>query len=425
MDDDDDIMIIEPGVSSTHIYEHRDEHEFRCADDDRMDVEAGSAVVFTCENQDTCDTGHSESGASEIAQAGSNAHEMVLARSNEYEDVTCSVVEGGPIRGQAIDDAQTDPETVFAGPDEMDSLEAHSAVNESEEAGATAGGDSIESADDESMSYMGEAPSSSAQGTDDRAAGDGDVDDATADDDNDARDDGDDARDNDDDARDDDDDTRDDDDDNAGDDDGDAGDADKDGRDSGDDADANMHEHQYKKLKELISSHQKKLCTSKSSLAQSRDALEKIFDLQALNCYNEARHRLRSQATSQRLKIARAPPRLRHALKAKQKHLFPTKLASENVAHNLGKGGYYARHLRYLANHLLRTKELPENRQGQGAYHESLLNREDVREGVQRFARGQVPVEEGGWKGQVRSLSLTLQLWLAWRTHSIKSTVAS
>jgi hypothetical protein len=85
----------------------------------------------------------------------------------------------------------------------------------------------------------------------------------------------------------------------------------------------------------------------------------------------------------------------------KNRPIHPTKQASEEVAEALGKGNYYGRRLRDSANHLLRTGLILENRQGQGAKHETWLNKFDVRLGVQRFARGQILFEEGGFSGQV------------------------
>lgn len=172
-----------------------------------------------------------------------------------------------------------------------------------------------------------------------------------------------------------------------------------------------LHDEQYRKLDKLIVEHQKELRTRKVLTSDSR-ATDKIFDLQALKRFNVRRHQLRQNLSRQVEKLNQAPAKIRPALKAKQRPIHPTKQASEEVAEALGKGNYYGRRLRDYANHLLRTGLIPENRQGQGATHETWLNKLEVRSSVQRFARGQIPFEEGGFAGQVSGISSRCKLKL-------------
>ncbi|KAE9389954.1 hypothetical protein BT96DRAFT_834161 [Gymnopus androsaceus JB14] len=76
--------------------------------------------------------------------------------------------------------------------------------------------------------------------------------------------------------------------------------------------------------------------------------------------------------------------------KIPSRYLRPSQTASEKVAKCFGKGPYYARRLRDEANHLLKTGQILETKQGQGAAHASLLNHHDIRESVLKFARRQL-----------------------------------
>ena len=174
-----------------------------------------------------------------------------------------------------------------------------------------------------------------------------------------------------------------------------------------------LHNEQYRKLNKLVDEYQKELRTKKVLTSDSR-ATDKIFDLQALKRFNERRHQLRQKLNRQLEQYDKAPGKIRPALKAKHRPIHPTKQASEEVAEALGKGNYYGRCLRDSASHLLRTGLILENRQGQGAKHETWLNKFDVRSGVQRFARGQIPFEEGGFAGQVCIVRLGFQAKAKW-----------
>ena len=142
--------------------------------------------------------------------------------------------------------------------------------------------------------------------------------------------------------------------------------------------------------------------------------MDKIFDLQALKRFNECHHQLCQKLNQQLKQYDRAPGKIQPAFKAKHRPIHPTKQASGEVAEALGKGNYYGRHRRDSASHLLRTGLILENRQGQGARHETWLNKFDMHAGVQRFARGQIPFEEGGFAGQVCIVQLGFQAKAKW-----------
>ena len=74
------------------------------------------------------------------------------------------------------------------------------------------------------------------------------------------------------------------------------------------------------------------------------------------------------------------------------------------VANLLSKTETYARRLREATHYLCRTGELPENNQGKGGAHATLLNRPDIASGVRRFVNGDIPIEEGGFGGRVSGL---------------------
>ena len=91
-------------------------------------------------------------------------------------------------------------------------------------------------------------------------------------------------------------------------------------------------------------------------------------------------------------------------MKKKQKKIQPAIQASMQVANLLSKTETYARHLREAANYLCRTGELPENNQGKGGAHATLLNQPGIASGVCRFVNGDIPIEEGGFDGRIRVL---------------------
>ncbi|KAJ3791426.1 hypothetical protein GGU11DRAFT_751827 [Lentinula aff. detonsa] len=162
------------------------------------------------------------------------------------------------------------------------------------------------------------------------------------------------------------------------------------------------YEAEYKKLKTLIDKHVKRL-REKKIMIQDSSAPSKVVELEALRQYAKARLVLQRKLHARKQKIASASPHLRHILRKQipARWSQSARTASVEVASCLGKGTYYARHLRIAAHHLLKTGLILENKQGQGAVHASLLNRLDVRESVRKWARGLVSEEDGGFKGRV------------------------
>lgn len=157
----------------------------------------------------------------------------------------------------------------------------------------------------------------------------------------------------------------------------------------------------HSELEKLINRHQKRLRNKKTMLTDTKAAAT-VFDLEALRNFNDIRLALHIELASQKTKLANAAPRFRTAIKAKLKTIWPTIDASLRVAKMLSKTETYARRLRDSARHLLHTGLLLETNQGKGASHETLLNRPGVVAALRRFVNGLVPVEDGGYIGQVK-----------------------
>ncbi|KAF8493765.1 hypothetical protein F5888DRAFT_1806092 [Russula emetica] len=135
----------------------------------------------------------------------------------------------------------------------------------------------------------------------------------------------------------------------------------------------------HRELEKLIAEHLKKLRRKRTLLSDTK-AASTAFDLEAMRRFND----------------------IWLSLHKKQKKIQPAIQASQQVANLLSKTESYARHLREVAHHLHRTGELPENNQGKGGAHTTLLNRPDIASGVRRFVNGDIPIKEGGFGGRMR-----------------------
>jgi hypothetical protein len=131
-----------------------------------------------------------------------------------------------------------------------------------------------------------------------------------------------------------------------------------------------------------------------------------VLDLEALTQYNDKKMEL----SLKRLKLTRslrdASRLMRPRIKQKIRACNPTVEASLAISHRCGKGEYYARCLRSMATHLLTHGTLPENEQGRGAHHESLLLNPAVHEALQEWVKGTLDVKDGGFEGRVSFLSI-------------------
>ena len=138
-----------------------------------------------------------------------------------------------------------------------------------------------------------------------------------------------------------------------------------------------VHSAQHARLELLIREHQKRLWQPKVIISDPK-AASVILDLELLRGFNNQHHELQIKAHRQHEKLANAPPKLCAALKAKAIQFKPSSQASNDITHDCNKGPHLGRRLHTMAACLLQMGELPENHQGQGASHHTLLNRPDV-----------------------------------------------
>ncbi|KAF9009680.1 hypothetical protein BDQ17DRAFT_1421844 [Cyathus striatus] len=59
-----------------------------------------------------------------------------------------------------------------------------------------------------------------------------------------------------------------------------------------------------------------------------------------------------------------------------------------------------------MALHILKTGQLPENKQGKGAYYKSYLDHPDVNSAIQNWLKGEVPIDQGGFSGRLSAPKL-------------------
>jgi hypothetical protein len=170
-----------------------------------------------------------------------------------------------------------------------------------------------------------------------------------------------------------------------------------------DDFSAGIPELRHRELEKLIAEHLKKLRRKKTLLSDTK-AASTAFDLEAMRRFNDIQLSLHVEIRKQKERVANAPAYRRAIMKKKQKKIQPAIQASMQVANLLSKTETYARRLREAAHYLRRTGELPENNQGKGGAHATLLNRPDIASGVRRFVNGDIPIEEGGFGGRVSGL---------------------
>ncbi len=170
-----------------------------------------------------------------------------------------------------------------------------------------------------------------------------------------------------------------------------------------DDFSAGIPELRHRELEKLIADHLKKLRRKKTLLSDAK-AASTVLDLEAMRRFNDIELSLHIEIRKQKERVANAPAYRRTIMKKKQKKIQPAIQASMQVANLLSKTETYARRLREAAHYLRRTGELLENNQGKGGAHATLLNRLDIASGLRRFVNGDIPIEEGGFGGQVSRL---------------------
>lgn len=139
----------------------------------------------------------------------------------------------------------------------------------------------------------------------------------------------------------------------------------------------------------------------KKMVLTDQKAVGTIFDLECLTRYNDEHFKLAHQRAHLAKKVKTCNPSLRRGLKARIAQIRPAMHASAHVAYAAGKTEHFAHRLRKMENHIYRTGQLPENRQGQGAAHPTLFSQPNIKSHLRQWAYGLVPEEEGGYVGKV------------------------
>lgn len=161
----------------------------------------------------------------------------------------------------------------------------------------------------------------------------------------------------------------------------------------------------YKHLAQAIKKLQKKVGSKQSGL--SSEAMKNtLVDLEALDQYTALAKKLQERLDTHNMKLQNSRPAMRRILRKKAPKIKPMQTASETVAARFGKGPWFARRLRFMASHILRTGELPQSKRGKGAHHQSAFNEPEIRAGIDKWLKGLVPIGKGGYDGQVSLLSL-------------------
>ncbi|KAI5832151.1 hypothetical protein K523DRAFT_414427 [Schizophyllum commune Tattone D] len=131
----------------------------------------------------------------------------------------------------------------------------------------------------------------------------------------------------------------------------------------------------------------------KKTAAKLAEELERVS---ALTQYSKKLAE-RQQARKEALDLAqRYHGAMRHKLRKRANKIRPAADASAHVAQGRDRGVYFARQLRADAGHVLRTGELPENRQGKGAAHATNFDNPEVKMNLKKWADREVDISEGG-----------------------------
>jgi len=151
------------------------------------------------------------------------------------------------------------------------------------------------------------------------------------------------------------------------------------------------HEHTYEEIAKLLGREDGKLNERRKQAGCNRNKSKKLiqdsFELQALIQFNDLRIEYhRKKANNPKLKLC------------------PSLDAGTTIARQLGKTDYYARRLREKLAYLHRVGELQTSKQGMGAAHRTLLSEPQVTAAIQTWIKGVIPVEKGGYIGQVWDL---------------------
>lgn len=151
------------------------------------------------------------------------------------------------------------------------------------------------------------------------------------------------------------------------------------------------HEEIYQEIVRVLKHEETKLDDRRKKAggdsSKSKKLVQVTFELLALKQFNDLRIEY-------------------HQKKAKDPNLrlSPSLEASTKIAKRLRKTDYYARRLRERLTYLHQVGELQVSKRGKGAAHRSLLAEPQVVAAIQTWVKGGVPVEKGGYVGQVQYL---------------------
>lgn len=178
-----------------------------------------------------------------------------------------------------------------------------------------------------------------------------------------------------------------------------------DGDDNFEDVGTAMEQHT--RLRQLIKQHRQRLRKPKSVIGDQKTA-GLLMDLEALSKFNDQHFELMVKVEKRNADLTQAKGKKRRLLQMKKKRIRPSFDASSKVAYHCGKGPYYARRLRQMSLHLLRTGDLLIDKQGQGANHATLLDCPEVAGPIGKWLKGLIPEDKGGLKGNVSGVIFSL-----------------
>lgn len=154
----------------------------------------------------------------------------------------------------------------------------------------------------------------------------------------------------------------------------------------------------HKSLAVALKKEQRK---AKKSERSDEYKARRHLEIEALIQFNDLRLKLALQVKAWKDALKKIPKSRRAIHKMKMKKIKPSVDASKSIANRCSKGPYFARRLRHMAAHLLRSGCLPENNSGKGARHATWLAEPQVSEAIEEWLKGTMPFEEGGYNGKV------------------------
>ncbi|TFK67503.1 hypothetical protein BDN72DRAFT_913924 [Pluteus cervinus] len=145
--------------------------------------------------------------------------------------------------------------------------------------------------------------------------------------------------------------------------------------------------------------HLRKELNKKKTPSDCQDVANQLVELTKIEQYNQRRYELHQERTRLKLSLTVQQKSLHHKIKQRIAKIRPANDASMEVAKRFNRGPWFARLVRSSTNTLFTTGKLSKNKQGQGAHHESLLGDPRIHDALQKWVKGMVPPEKGGFIG--------------------------